>query len=279
MEHQIAPKNLAWALVPLAVALAIGNTATFGVFHSGHAPNEIVGALCMAFMSATGSLLAVWIAFGRRALPVRLALAVPGVAIVVFPFLTLPNGILALASGLIAVVGLSLPSLGARAAGWRLVQFPATTDAENWQADDNPMQFTLRQMFSWTLAVAMVAGLMRMVIRPDEFQPGMGARFIADAAICIACGFVALAAAWATLGRRSPVRRLLAIAALSGLASYLILRTFSADSEFVLTIAGWAALDALLTGFGLHLFRAVGFRLVRHMRRTTIAAVEQVRVN
>jgi hypothetical protein len=234
MEQSEASKDLGRALVPLGVVLAIGNMALFGVFHSGRPPHwSVVPLLCMAFLSAEGSLLAVWVAFGSRALPVRLALAVPGVAIITFPFLTLPNGILAIGSGLIFVVGLSLPSLAARAAGWRIIRFPTVIDAEDWYPADNPMQFTLRQMFSWTLAVAMIAGLIRMVVRPEEFQPGIGAIFLADSAICVACGFVALAAVWAMLGRQSPVRRLLVVVAVTGLGSSLILRLFSADSEFV----------------------------------------------
>ena len=266
MDQNRAPKELAWALVPLGVALVIGNIAFSVLVISDRSPHLAVIAVCMAFLSAEGSLLAIWIAFGSRALPVRLALAVPAVAIMAFPFLTLPDGVLVIGSGLILVVGLSLPSLAARAAGWRIIRLSAVTDAGNWYPADNPMQFTLRQMFSWTLAVAMVAGLMRLVIRPDEFRPGMAARFMADAAICGACGFVALAAAWAALGSQSPVRWLLAVVALTGLASLLILQMFSANGEVVLMIAGWSTVDALLTGLGLHLFREVGFRLVRHRR-------------
>jgi hypothetical protein len=122
MEQSEASKDLGRALVPLGVVLAIGDVALFGVFHSARPPHGIiVPLLCMAFLSAEGSLLAVWVAFGSRALPVRLALAVPGVAIITLPFLTLPNGILAIGSGLIFVVGLSLPSLAARAAGCRII--------------------------------------------------------------------------------------------------------------------------------------------------------------
>ncbi len=277
MQQQAASKKLVVAISLLGVALTIGNALLFAFVkwleHSTPSSDGLLPQLCFAeaFMSAEGSLVAIGIAFGSRPLPVRLALAVPGVAVVFIPGLTLPNGVLAFGMGLILVVIGSLPSLAARATGWQVVRFSTMTDGANWQPGEMPMQFTLRQMFSWTLAVAMVAGLLRLLIRPEDFRPGMGADLLIGAAVCIAWGVVALAAVWATLGRRHPCRRLLGVVVITGLVALLLLWLFGANDQVRRMVAGWATLNALLTGFGLLLFRPVGFRLVR-LGRTIASA-------
>jgi hypothetical protein len=275
MQAQAASKELVSAVVPLGVVLTVGNILLFaltnGLDRMRGPPDAIFLALvCFvsAFMSAEASLVAIWIAFGRRPLPVRLALAVPGVAIVLFPVFRWPNGALALGGGMIAVVVGALPLLAARAWGWRLMRFSTVADAENWRPADNPMQFTLRQMFSWTLAVAMIAGLMRLVFRPEDLRSGMGS-LLMNGAVCIACGCVALAAIWATLGRRYPLRRLFGVVVVAGLVALLIFGMFSVNDQTAIMITvGWAALNALLTCLGLLLFRPVGFRLVRSSGKT-----------
>jgi hypothetical protein len=152
------------------------------------------------------------------------------------------------------------------------MRFSTETDRADREPHDSPMQFTLRQMFSWTIAVAMVAGLFRLVFRPSDFRPGMGTILLADGAMCLGCGVVALAATWATLGRRHPGRRLLAVVMLSGVAAMVILWLFSAPDDVVLIVTGWAALASLLTSVGLLLFRRAGFRMVRYPRSGAIAA-------
>jgi hypothetical protein len=285
MQGQAASRELGFAVVPLAVALTVGNMLLFafvnGLEHS-RPPSDgtaLAIAMCLAaaFMTAEGGLVGIWIGFARRPLPVRLALAVPGVAVVCSPFLTLPSGggAVALGGALIVVVVGSVPLLTARAAGFEVIRFSTGTDRAGCEPGESPMQFTLRQMFSWTLAVAMVAGLFRLVFRPDDFRPGMGATFLMDGALCIGCGVVAFAATWATLGRRHSGRRLLAVVMLTGLAALAILWLFSAPDEVVLVVTGWAALASLLTCFGLLLFRRVGFRLVRNRRGSAMAASDK----
>jgi hypothetical protein len=272
MQQQAASKKLVVAIGLLGVALTIGNVVLFAFVnwlqHSPPSSDGLLIQLCSAeaFMSAEGSLVAIWIAFGTRPLPVRLALAVPGVAIVFLPTLTLPNAALAFGMGLILVAIGSVPSLAARATGWQVIRFSTATGAENWQPGEMPMQFTLRQMFSWTLAVAMVASLPRLLIGREDFRPGSGVAFLIGAAVCIAWGLVALAAVWATLGSRHPCRRLLAVVVITGLVALLFLWLVGENDQFLRMVAGWATLDALLTGFGLLLFRPAGFRLVRYRR-------------
>ena len=98
MQQQAASKKLVVAISLLGVALTIGNVLLFAFVkwlqHSTRSSDGLLTQLCFAeaFMSAEGSLVAIGIAFGTRPLPVRLALAVPGVAVAFLPTLTLPNG-------------------------------------------------------------------------------------------------------------------------------------------------------------------------------------------
>ena len=267
MQDQPAAKQLAWAIVPLAVALAVGHTFTYWYVRSLKQYYELAfttSAAMMALMTAGGSLVAVWVAFGSRPLPVRLALAIPGVAIANIAIIALPNGVIGFRFGVILVVIAVLPSMAARAAGWRIIRFTTASDSAKWQASEKPFQFSLRQMFSWMLAVAMVAGLMRLLIQPEDLRQGTG--LTVNAAYDLAWGIVALAGVWAALGRRHPVRRSLAVVAMSPIVILLILGILGANIRAVgtLTMTIWATLDALLTVCGLLLFRPVGFRLVRY---------------
>jgi hypothetical protein len=93
MQQQAASKTLVVAIGLLGVALTIGNVLLFAFVkwlqHSAPSSDGLLLQLCFAeaFMSAEGSLVAIGIAFVTRPLPVRLALAVPGVAIAFLPTL------------------------------------------------------------------------------------------------------------------------------------------------------------------------------------------------
>jgi cation transport ATPase len=151
------------------------------------------------------------------------------------------------------------------------VRFATETDAAEWQPKQNPAQFTLRQMFGWTLAVAMIAWLARFVARSDDFRPGTLRDLLMIVAVCLAGGAIAYGAVWAALGRGSPPLRLLVVAAVAGLSAHLVFSLFNAHSREGFLFISWPVLDVLLTGCALLLFRGIGFRLVRASRggRTT----------
>ena len=223
MQDQPAAKQLAWAIFPLAVALAVGHTYTYWYVRSLKQYYELAfttRAAMMALMTAGGSLVAVWVAFGSRPLPVRLALAIPGVAIANIAMIALPNGVIGFRFGVILVVIAVLPSMAARLAGWRIIRFTTASDSAKWQVSEKPFQFSLRQMFSWMLAAAMVAGRYALLIQPEELRQGTDLKV--DAAYDLAWGIVALAGVWAALGRRRPVRRSLAVVAISPIVIFLI---------------------------------------------------------
>jgi hypothetical protein len=272
MEQKAQPTDLAPAVIPLAVALVVGNSIVLALIHARTAPPEILQAAVAAFVSSEGSLVAIWIAFGSHSLPVRLAIAVPGAAMIFVPFFIedRPDAAAMFATALLLVVIVAIPLLLMRATGRRLIRFVTDDDAKDWQRDENPAQFTLRQMFGWTLAVAMVAGLARLVAGTDDFRHDMPRELLATGAVCLACGAMAYGAAWAALGRRNPAARLAGVAAIATLLGWAILMLlsipFGAPVEAVFMVMAWVVLDALMTGCALLLFRAVGFRLVRASR-------------
>jgi hypothetical protein len=279
MEGENRARRIALALIRFAIALAVGNLALHGLFRVHYRLPEIVQAACSAFMTAEGSLLAIYIAFGSRPLPVRMAFAVPGVAVIFLPILALPDGPFAFAIGLILVICASIPSLVARIAGWQIMRNATETEAANSQPARNPLQFTLGQLFGWTLAVAMVAGLMRILVPPDDLRPRMIAECLVDGGVCLAFGTVALAAVWSTLGRGRSVRRLLTVVAITGLIPLVVLLSLGANSQGIVLLVSLATLDALLTGCGLLLLRPAGLRLVRSRRGTTTVAEAAVAVD
>jgi hypothetical protein len=262
-ESKTISSALVIAAALLAVSLVAGNAALLKAFHAQRPLPDLVQIVCAGFIIAEGSLVAVWIAFGHRPLPMRLTLAIPCVALIAIPYFTLPKGASTFAIGMMFVVGLSVPSLVARAAGWNLRRGAAEPTSQNGAPIAKPGQFTLRQMFGWTLAFAMVAGLARFLLEGENLRPRMVVNLLINAIVCFACGGLALATVWSSLGRRNPIRRLPLVVFLTGLiptAAYLLL---GANRQPTFMLVGAAVCDAVFAGCGLLLFRLMGYRLVR----------------
>ena len=296
---KVTANDFTLAAIPLGIALIIGNIILLGLVYSPLLPRDfhrIADSASAAIVTAEGSLVAIWIAFGSRPLPIRLTFAIPGVAVVFlryfivlmgsgqFPFgigsavldLRITGGAIAFVFEILLVVGVSIPLLAARIAGWRLIQFSTEADAINAQSVQNPTQFTLRQMFGWTLAAAMVAGLARLVMRPDYFRFGVVTVLLVEARNCVACSAVALSVMWAALGRGRPSRRLLIVAAGTGLLTFVGLSPLNLGVLSNFRIVSSAVLDALMTYCGLLLFRRIGYRLIRSQR--TLSALPKCEI-
>ena len=262
-----APRSLALAIIPLGVVVAIGNAVLLALFQVERRLPDIVQASATAFVIAEGSLVAIWIAFGNRPLPVRMVFAVPAIVVTFLPHSTGPYGVYAFAVGMILVVGASLPSLMFRIIGWRLARLSAGP-ATNPPVSQNPAQFSLGQMFGWTLAVAMVAGLVRILLRPEDLSPGMIVDLLANGGICLFFGAIASATVWAAFNPRRPLLRLLAVVVVTGVLPLSILWTLRANGQGIFMIVSLIVLDACFTGCALLLFRPVGIRLVRCKPKT-----------
>ena len=278
--------GLALAVLPLGIALTIVNVVLVGLVYSRLLPPDFLRISASAFVTAEGSLVAIWIAFSSRPLPIRLIFAIPGVAVAFLPCLVMSDraalfpfgvrsvlrdsaitgGAIVFVFDILLVLGVSVPLLAVRIAGWRLIKLVKGADPINAHSSQNPKQFTLRQMFGWTLAAAMVAGLARLVVRPDYYRFGVVTILLVEARSCLACSAVALSVMWAALGRGRPSRRLLIVAAGTGLLTFLGLSLQKYGVLAIFEIVSSAVFDALLIYCGLLLFRRIGYRLIRSQR-------------
>jgi hypothetical protein len=173
---------------------------------------------------------------------------------------------------MILVVGASIPSLTFRIIGWRLVRLTIGPGTSIPPAAQNPAQFSLAQMFGWTLAVAMVAGLVRVLLRPEDLSPRMIVDLLTNGAVCLFFGAIASATVWAAFNPRRPLFRLLAVVAVAGLLPLSILWPLRANGQGIFMIVSLVALDACFIGCALLLFRPVGIRLVRQSRKPIVQA-------
>ena len=258
VEELPTPRSLAVAIVPLGIAVAIGNGTFLALFQFLDRVPYIVKVSAGAFLLAEGSLVAIWVAFGNRPLPVRILSAIPGMVVIsLLPYFTKPHDVYTLAIGMAGVVVASLPPLMFRIIGWQLTRLTVGPDSANPQAEVIPAQFTLRQMFGWTMAVAIVAGLVRILL-PKELSPQTIVTTMEIGAIYLFVGAIALATVWAAFNPRHPLVRLLAVIAVVALPRWIWpFWPFGGMRDSIY------ALNVCFTGCALLLFRRIGIRLVR----------------
>jgi hypothetical protein len=222
--------------------------------------------LCFAYFSGMVCVLAIWLAISNRSLCLRVPLAMlPGTALGLVIFgLGYPNmpereRMIEIAVFALLVPAASLPSFGLRALRYRLV-LPWNQQESEPASDANPFQFSLRQLFGLTAAVALYAFVARLLADNDAHQSDVnGAQII----IFVVLSLSAAGAAWATLGRRDVFIRLLLVAATSGSIVFLMSVHFAEHTLSLLFASGWAALHPLVVGAALGLFREIGYRLIR----------------
>jgi hypothetical protein len=225
-------------------------------------------------MLAEGSLVALYIGFGARALPVRLAFSIPGVAFVFLPVLGLPDGPFAFTVGMIFVVVVAVPSVVARSMGWRVVRVAKIAVAP--QPRCAPLQFTLGQLFSLTVAVAMVAGILRLLAQFGDgyLRRGSVSDLLFGGVVCLISGVIALGGVWGAFGRRRPIPRLLVVIGLSSLVPLLILLLTGANGQPTFMLVSMAAFDALFVSTALLSMRPLRFRLVRQWTQAPGQTIE-----
>jgi hypothetical protein len=219
-------------------------------------------AICSAYFSGMGYLLAIWLAIGNSAIWLRLPLAtLPGIAW----GLTFRNHSMDIAVAAILVPLASLPILAIRSLGYRLIRVRARSAREEKPIEPGPLQFSLRELFGLTAAVAIYAFVGKLAADSKR-----GGAF--SIALLVWLSLSGAGSAWAALGWRYPLRRLFVIAVISGIIPFLVM-AFSEDGSwphlkwmFVRLFSGWAALHPLVIGAALALFREVGYRFIRLLR-------------
>ncbi|MBN2477388.1 MAG: hypothetical protein JXB62_22475 [Pirellulales bacterium] len=136
--------------------------------------------------------------------------------------------------------------------------------------DRSAWQFSLRHMFTWITAVAVILGMIQFgrrqgllppssLIEPWDFSVILGAVH----------GLVALAAVWAALGRRRPVLRAV-VSCLPLIAALVFYRLLAGDHERRMVLTMQCVLHAALLCGSLWVFRMAGYRLSRRSRHRSI---------
>jgi hypothetical protein len=217
-----------------------------------------------ATIGAQWGLTAIWLAFGWSPLWLR---ALSGALFGLFAEGALIHGnwfwpMLRLV--LLAMAIALIPAIVARALRWQIRQFSDAARIAEWTADARPFQFTLRQMFAWTTAVAVLAALCRVL------EPNKSATAISWFHSFLFGGFVVVVSA-AALGRKYPLPKIGLCGIVAYCAETLDFFAIFNTPEFKganLRFNPWLfglrmPTEIVIIGCVLLLFRAQRFRFVR----------------
>ena len=267
---QREPTGIAAIVVVYALISFVGGLIAGAIFSAEDEPPIVFQVGAIGFVLSQTSLLAVWIGFGNISLPLRLIVGIPLAGLAFMPFLLNRATLIGFGAGYLAVLVVACPLLSMRIVGRRLVHFSQRHDAVELRSKRMPFQFTLRQMFDWTLAAAMVAALTRFVFNslPRELRGSGLSELMISGGVCLALGAVSCASVWASLGNGSPGVRLPIVVGVVAIIAELICGLLGAGSEDAVMITLCAAMVPFLVGAALLIPRSVGFRLVGPRLRT-----------
>jgi hypothetical protein len=255
----ITPIVAIYTLVSLFGGLIAG-----AIFSARDEPPIVLGVGAIGFVLSQTSLLAVWIGFGNISLPLRLIVGIPLAGLAFMPILLNRATLIGFGAGYLAVLVVACPLLLMRIVGHLLVNLSQRHDAVEPRSKRMSFQFTLREMFGWTLSAAMVAALARFVFDPmsRESRGAALSELMISGGVCIALGAVSCASVWASLGNGSPGIRLPIAVVLVAIIAALVCGLLGAGSEVVVVITLSSAMVPFLAGAALLMLRSVGFRLV-----------------
>lgn len=225
---------------------------------------ELWFAACIGLFAAQDSLLAMWVALGGGAVVVRLLVSLLGLGAIAWACGYIERGqtnqfwLLFFLFGAAALI-VSAPFGVLRLRNSRLTR--VTTDVSTG-AMREALRFSIRDLWLWTLAVAVALGVFRWVMSVIPTQSGRQGDLWIIFAFGATFAAVALVAAWAALSARiAPLRiaAFLVVATLGGLAPCVLVGLNSQPELYVaMTVAqGVVVLATLLA------LRAMGYRLVR----------------
>ena len=169
---------------------------------------------------------------------------------------------------LVQTLAIVVPLSTARLAGVKLVELTDGRLPQRGPPALRSRQFSLRYLFAWMTAVAVVLSILRLTVHGEYFYLVSGLPWWHFAVSFVATAAIALAALWAALGTRRPAWRfalpLLATAAAIA-ASYYTPRTISRSASAV-----YCLLQMLWLLGSLYVVRVAGYRLVRAGRARQI---------
>jgi len=270
------PRDVVAVVAVYALVSFIGGFVVAAIAKGHHEPSVALEIIVVSFVLTETNLVAVWLGLGNMALPLRLLIGIPAAGIVFLPWMIDDAPPLAFGFSYLAVLVVAGPLLLMRIFGGRLVQFRQQRIATNESLEDRPFQFTLRQMFSWTLSVAMVAALIRLVFNPVSKDLGGNSvvEILLPLASCLAIGIAACATVWAALSKGSPLVRLPLVIGAAAFIALSICVAFDARPVAIVGTSSVAATTPLFTGVALLMLRSIGFRLVRGGRKESFRSDE-----
>ena len=209
------------------------------------------------------SLMAVWLAVGKTSVPWRLTAAVTAVGLWSCALTTLPDApAVAQRAVLLTLqtIAVAVPLLLMRPLGLSLIDAAAKADAGHSTFGRRRLQFSILTMIGWTTALAVILSTAKSMAPDDPFTLGVGLD-VSVAVFLVGRGAVALAAAWAVLGRRWSSWRIavLPVAVVAAIALQPLPRSSSADGSRYLAML--CLLEVLLLLGPLGVVRVAGFRL------------------
>ncbi len=158
-------------------------------------------------------------------------------------------------------------TMGITLAGFRLagMEITESTRAAEHQCDVPPRwQFTVRNLFTWITATALVLTVLRLTIPVDQLKNVILRRnwqLMEGSGVCVIVGIAAGGMAWVLLGTRWPVLRALVLAILVVAAACLDYRDWNYEGRFpMLGTMGWAMALLAVT-------RIAGHRMSWHAPR------------
>jgi hypothetical protein len=252
-------------LVALVLAHALADVTTLLKAYEDHWPKPVVTCALALVLSQVG-VVAVWAALGPGTWVVRLPLLVftcAGLSLALGgPRIEGGNLLIWGAFVTIEAAVVFLPLLLVRSLGLRI---DLVCEADAGQLDRTEFQFSIKHMFGWTLAVAVLLGLARLLRISPQHEDSIADSQVWLTVLVLSLSFatVVLIAAWPVYGSGRLIWRLPLSGAgvlLVGLIPPLTINHLSDnEGEFV----ALAALEGFLLCASLCVLRICGYRLQR----------------
>jgi hypothetical protein len=223
---------------------------------------DVVGMVGLAFPSGLWCLFLVWVGVGLASFQTRLSLALlPGLVAGLLVFGASELSVQEKVIDYIAVVSLlpfsALPTMAIGWLGFRLIKFRTVDEEREYPVDPRPIQFSLRQLFTLTVLIAVLAFFGKSVVHEWSWEVATCTSLLAILSLSTS------AVALISFGRRTPTLRLLVVAIVCGMIGFLFMQMSGKPLDLCIEFSVWAASNALTTGAAIMLYRWQGYRLVR----------------
>ncbi len=253
-------------LIGLVVGVAVLGQAAIAWIDGPLGPEDYVNFFLFAMTLSHGSLLACWAALSGRATPWRMVVVVVGIVgwMWLLERFAFDSDVLVMTFLALLLMGLvSLLLLTARFFGTELTD----TWAADWDRPPEPsrrwMQYSLRSLFSWMTAVAMVLAALHYLPKRQIDAFLSPAALLVLVAILGGSALIALSAVWLTLATRWTAMRHLVLFLAGVVPAFALTATHEIDeAEAVTLYLG----QIFWTAGSLWLVRLAGYRLIWRRR-------------